>query len=74
MTEVARCPVHRGTLPQGDRYRNGRHARLATDLLLVKTGQPRFSWGQVNLVDPSETRQTYVAVLRASDQHDIGAA
>lgn len=22
MTEVARCPVHRGTLPQSDRYRN----------------------------------------------------
>jgi len=51
---------------------NGRHARLATDLLLVKLGQPRFSWGQVNLVNPSETRKTYVAALRAADQHDYG--
>jgi len=51
---------------------NGRHARLATDLLLVKLGQPRFSWGQVNLVDPGETRQRYVAALRAADQHDYG--
>lgn len=51
---------------------NGRHARLATDLLLVKLGQPRFSWGQVSLVDPGETRQGYVAALRAADNHDIG--
>jgi Fic-DOC domain mobile mystery protein B len=51
---------------------NGRHARLATDLLLVKLGRPRFSWGQVNLIDPGETRQRYVAALRAADNHDIG--
>jgi Fic-DOC domain mobile mystery protein B len=51
---------------------NGRHARLATDLLLVRLGQPRFTWGQVNLVDASETRQRYVAALRAADNHDIG--
>ena len=51
---------------------NGRHARLATDLLLVKLGRPRFSWGSVNLVDPGETRQKYVAALRAADNHDIG--
>lgn len=51
---------------------NGRHARLAADLLLVKLGRPRFSWGQVNLVDATETRQRYVAALRAADHHDIG--
>lgn len=51
---------------------NGRHARLATDLLLVKLGCPRFSWGRVNLVNAGETRQTYVAALRAADNHDIG--
>lgn len=51
---------------------NGRHARLATDQLLVKLGQPRFSWGLVNLVDASETRLRYVAALRAADHHDIG--
>ena len=53
---------------------NGRHARIATDLLLVKLGRPRFSWGQVNLVDPGETRQRYVAALRAADDHDIRSA
>ncbi|MGA7949739.1 MAG: mobile mystery protein B [Thiobacillaceae bacterium] len=51
---------------------NGRHARLATDLLLAGLGQPRFSWGRVNLVDASETRRAYVAALRAADGHDIG--
>ena len=51
---------------------NGRHARMATDLLLVAISRPRFSWGRVNLVDPGETRQRYVDALRAADNHDIG--
>lgn len=50
---------------------NGRHARLATDLLLDALGQPRFSWGRTNLVNPGETRQAYVAALRAADGRDI---
>jgi Fic-DOC domain mobile mystery protein B len=50
---------------------NGRHARLATDLLLVELGQPRFSWGRTNLVNPGETRQAYVAALRAADGRNI---
>ncbi|MCU7829156.1 MAG: mobile mystery protein B [Candidatus Thiodiazotropha sp. (ex Myrtea sp. 'scaly one' KF741663)] len=51
---------------------NGRHARLATDLLLTALGQPRFTWGRENLVDANETRQAYVGALRAADQHDYG--
>jgi Fic-DOC domain mobile mystery protein B len=50
---------------------NGRHARLATDLLLVALGQPRFSWGRTNLVNVGDTRQAYVAALRAADRRDI---
>jgi len=50
---------------------NGRHARLATDLLLIALGCPRFSWGRANLVDASMTRQAYVAALRAADNQDI---
>jgi Fic-DOC domain mobile mystery protein B len=50
---------------------NGRHGRLAADLLLVSMGRPRFSWGSANLVDVSETRERYVAALRAADGHDI---
>lgn len=50
---------------------NGRHARLAADLLLVKLGQERFTWGRVSLVNAGETRQQYVAALRAADVHDL---
>lgn len=50
---------------------NGRHARLATDLLLGGLGQPRFTWGRTSLVDASQTRQAYVAALRAADGRDI---
>ena len=45
--------------------------RIATDLLLVALGQPRFNWGRTSLVTPSETRQAYVAALRAADSSDI---
>lgn len=50
---------------------NGRHARLATDLLLNALGQPRFSWGSKNLIDAGQTRQSYVEALRAADNHDF---
>ena len=50
---------------------NGRHARLATDLLLVSLGRERFTWGSESLVDPSETRQQYINALREADRHNI---
>jgi Fic-DOC domain mobile mystery protein B len=50
---------------------NGRHGRLAADLLLASLDRPRFSWGRANLVDVSDTRLHYVAALRAADSHDI---
>ena len=50
---------------------NGRHARLVTDLLLVALDRPHFTWGRINLVDPSKTRHAYVAALRAADGRDI---
>jgi len=49
---------------------NGRHARLATDLLLVSMECPRFSWGRANLVSTGETRSAYIEALRAADRHD----
>jgi Fic-DOC domain mobile mystery protein B len=51
---------------------NGRHARLATDLLLKSMGQERSSWGGKNLVDVGKTRERYIAALQAADGHDIG--
>jgi Fic-DOC domain mobile mystery protein B len=50
---------------------NGRHTRIAADLLLVRMGKPRFTWGRTSLVDASETRDAYIAGLRAADAHDI---
>jgi Fic-DOC domain mobile mystery protein B len=51
---------------------NGRHGRLATDLLLKSMGRERFSWGSTHLVDEGETRKRYIAALQAADQHDFG--
>lgn len=50
---------------------NGRHSRLATDLLLVAMDQERFSWGSKNLIDPGETRGRYLASLREADKHNF---
>lgn len=49
---------------------NGRHARLMTDLLLMRNGAPRFTWGADNLNADSEIRQRYIAALRAADARD----
>jgi len=50
---------------------NGRHARLAADLLALSLGRPRFTWGSATLVEAADTRAQYVAALRAADAHDI---
>ncbi|MBL8552832.1 MAG: mobile mystery protein B [Phenylobacterium sp.] len=50
---------------------NGRHARLAADLLIVQLGGHRFSWGRANLVEAAKTRNDYVRALQAADAHDI---
>lgn len=50
---------------------NGRHARLAADLLLVSFDQPRFSWGGQGLKDPALARQRYLNALRAADENDL---
>lgn len=51
---------------------NGRHARLATDLLLKVMGRERFSWGARNRVDIKEIRKRYIAALQSADGHNIG--
>ncbi|MDA0824680.1 MAG: mobile mystery protein B [Proteobacteria bacterium] len=49
---------------------NGRHARMAADLLLRSIGQEPFTWGSENLTNPNDTRAEYIAALRAADNHD----
>jgi len=50
---------------------NGRHARLAADMLIRQLGGDRFSWGRTNMVKASDTRKAYVAALQKADRHDI---
>ena len=50
---------------------NGRLARLMADLLLENIlDHPRFTWGSVNLSSASDTRQRYIAALRAADGYN----
>ena len=69
--EIAARFHHRLVLIHPFANGNGRHGRLATDLLLAALGQPRSSWGSANLVDANETRKAYVKALRAADNRDI---
>jgi Fic-DOC domain mobile mystery protein B len=50
---------------------NGRHARLVADLLVTQLGGASFSWGKGNLRTAGDLRKSYVAALRAADNHDI---
>jgi len=53
---------------------NGRHARLMSDLLVMRLGRPRLSWGSDFLATHSvdQLREQYIAGLRAADQGHIG--
>lgn len=50
---------------------NGRHARLVADLLVMRLGGERFTWGSGSLYSAGELRQRYVAALRSADRHDV---
>lgn len=50
---------------------NGRWSRLAADLLALKLGQQRFTWGSDSITAASETRRAYVQALKAADAGDL---
>jgi len=50
---------------------NGRHARLAADLLLEWNGQPRLGWGSGSLVEQSERRAEYIAAIQEADRGSL---
>jgi len=52
---------------------NGRHARLTADLLAIRLGRERFSWGRTNLRDAGTMRGRYIAALQEADRHNIRA-
>jgi len=50
---------------------NGRHARLMTDVILEHVlNKRRFSWGRASLQQEGESRKSYIAALKAADEHD----
>ena len=46
---------------------NGRHARLMADVLAMRLGLPRFSWGGNALASGGVLRQNYLEALRTAD-------
>jgi Fic-DOC domain mobile mystery protein B len=47
---------------------NGRHSRLAADLLVNVLGEPAFSWGSENLNGSGRARRNYLDALRTADK------
>ncbi len=69
--EIAARFHHRLVLIHPFANGNGRHSRMAADLLLLHTfNEPRFTWGQGDLTQSSETRKNYLDALRAADRRD----
>lgn len=52
---------------------NGRWSRMMSDILAVRLGQARLSWGNSSLRTEDETRRRYISALRAADNHDFAA-
>jgi Fic-DOC domain mobile mystery protein B len=50
---------------------NGRHARIAADLLIKMTKAPSLSWGGKSLGKANEQRKDYIAALRRADEGDF---
>ena len=58
---------HRLVLIHPFRNGNGRHARLATDLLVADLGAEPFTWGGAELTAPTDLRADYLTALRHAD-------
>lgn len=52
---------------------NGRHARIATDVLRRNGGWPAWTWGADSLTTEGPTRRGYIDALRAADVGDRSA-
>ena len=50
---------------------NGRHARLATNILLKRNGQKPFTWGSASIARKGNVREDYVTALKAADKGQI---
>jgi len=50
---------------------NGRHSRLMADLLVMRLGGERFTWGRASLYPTGDVRARYIEALHAADHHDL---
>lgn len=50
---------------------NGRWSRLMADILIVKLGGKRFTWGGGALRAADKSRKTYIAALKSADNQDF---
>lgn len=50
---------------------NGRHGRLAADLLVEAMGRPRFTWGIDRDEGSEELRREYIAAIIEADSGDV---
>lgn len=51
---------------------NGRHSRLMADIIATKVfGRDEFTWGAGNLSKIGDTRQVYLAAVKAADKGDF---
>jgi Fic-DOC domain mobile mystery protein B len=50
---------------------NGRHARMAADLLCFQRGGQAFPWGASNLVAKGSARSAYLDALKRADNGDL---
>jgi Fic-DOC domain mobile mystery protein B len=51
---------------------NGRWSRLVADTTSTQLGGGRFTWGGADLRAAGKARDTYIAALKAADNHDFG--
>jgi Fic-DOC domain mobile mystery protein B len=50
---------------------NGRWSRLAADMLIVRLGGSRFTWGGADLRTAGKASNAYISALKAADNHDL---
>lgn len=50
---------------------NGRWSRLMADILVVRLGPKRFTWGRSTLRGADGMRSTYIKALKTADNHDF---
>jgi Fic-DOC domain mobile mystery protein B len=70
LDEIAIRVHHRMVWIHPFRNGNGRHARLLADVIAVKNGRERFTWGSVTSAAAGPGRAEYIRSLKATDANN----